>query len=85
MELETINTKFGEQKIVRTKYGIITRRCSDFGYGWVSISTDYEGNKILYADCEEMRYWKTVRGFERWIEKQNVINSGVYDKIDTIY
>ncbi|MDU6011810.1 MAG: hypothetical protein E6Y86_07175 [Slackia sp.] len=64
---------------VRTKFGNITQADSDFGYGHVFI----EDGKIVYGDMCGWKTWKTVRGFERWVDKQNVMSSGAYDKIRT--
>lgn len=65
---------------VETRFGTITHAASDFGYGNVTLESD---GRIAYRDSYIWKEWKTVRGFERWADKQNVICCGVYDRIQT--
>ena len=62
-----------------TKFGTITMANSDFGYGTVFI----KDGKINYIDIGTWKQWSTVRGFERWVEKQNAISGGAFDRIST--
>lgn len=64
---------------IETAYGIITKANSDFGYGFVTI----EDGAITYRDSMVWKTWKTVKGFENWVKKQNAINGGVFDRIAT--
>lgn len=70
-----INVKNG---FIGTKYGNISTDKADFGYGMIWL----EGDHITYMDMCGFKTWKTVRGFERWVEKQNAITNGVYETID---
>lgn len=62
---------------VETKFGTITGARADFGYGQVWL----DDGSITYMDCCGYKRWKTVRGFERWADRQNAINGGVYTPI----
>lgn len=62
---------------IATKYGTITESREDFGYGQVWA----ERGEIVYQDACGYKSWKTVKGFERWADKQNTINGGVYQTI----
>ncbi len=63
---------------IGTKYGKVSTDKADFGYGMIWL----EGDEIVYQDVCGFKSWKTVRGFERWVAKQNAINGGVYKTID---
>lgn len=63
---------------INTKYGIITEDKADFGYGMIWA----ERGEIVYMDPCGFKSWKTVRGFERWVAKQNAMCGGVYKEID---
>lgn len=71
----SINVKSGT---VGTKYGDITTDKADFGYGMIWLERD----EIVYMDCCGFKSWKTVRGFERWADRQNTMSNGVYKAID---
>lgn len=64
---------------IETTYGTITEANSNFGYGFVTI----EDSKIVYRDSMVWKSWKTVKAFEKWIEKQNKMCGGVFSKIET--
>lgn len=64
---------------IETKYGTITEKNSDFGYGYVTI----EDEKITYRDGMTWKTWKTAKGFENWVAKQNRTNGGVYKAIES--
>lgn len=66
-------------KRIETRYGAITEANSDFGYGQVWL----EDEVIMYQDGRGWKSWKTVKGFERWADKQNAMSNGVFDAIDT--
>lgn len=66
-------------KTINTKYGTLTNRMTAFGYGSVWVTKD---GHIEYADICGYKIWKTVRGFEKWADKQNVCSNGVYQPID---
>lgn len=70
-----INVKSGN---ICTKYGIISTDKADFGYGMIWLERD----EIVYVDSCGFKSWKTVRGFERWVDRQNAMTNGVYDSID---
>ncbi len=64
---------------INTAYGTITEANSDFGYGFVTI----ENGAIVYRDSMVWKSWKSVKGFENWIKKQNKMCGGAFDKIET--
>lgn len=63
--------------VIKTKFGTITEEWQDFGYG----SIFAEDGVIKYRDSTEWKSWKTVRGFEKWVEQESKICHGVYDRI----
>lgn len=71
----SINVKSG---FIATKYGNISTDKADFGYGMIWLERD----EIVYMDCCGFKTWKTVRGFERWVARQNAMCGGVYKTID---
>lgn len=72
----TINIVSG---CIGTKYGNISTDKADFGYGTIWL----EGDHITYMDRCGFKTWKTVRGFERWVAKQNKMCGGAYDRIES--
>lgn len=61
-----------------TKYGTVTEAHSDFGYGYVT----EEDGCIAYRDSTRWKTWKTVKGFERWADRQNEKSGGVFSRIE---
>ena len=60
---------------IETTYGTVTSEKNiDFGYGFVTI----ENGEITYHDCMTYKSWKTVKGFENWVKKQNKMCGGVF-------
>lgn len=70
----TINVKSGN---ILTKFGKLSTDKADFGYGMVWL----EGDHITYQDMCGFKTWKTVRGFERWVDRQNTMSNGRYAAI----
>lgn len=64
---------------IETTYGTVTENNSEFGYGFITI----DGGEITYCDSMGWKSWKTVRGFENWVKRQNKTCGGVFDKIAT--
>jgi hypothetical protein len=62
-----------------TRYGTITYAMQDFGYGSVWIDDD---GSIAYQDACGYKKWKTIKGFEKWVAKQNAMCGGVYENIN---
>ena len=62
---------------VLTKFGKVSTDKADFGYGWVWLERD----EIVYQDACGYKSWKTVRGFERWADRQNAMTNGRYAAI----
>lgn len=73
-----INVKSGN---IGTKYGYVTTDRADFGYGMVWL----EGSEIVYQDACGYKSWKTVRGFERWADRQNEMSGGQYKAIQSTF
>ena len=50
---------------ITTKLGTVTENWQDFGYG----SVWHSNGVINYRDCTDWKQFKTVKGFERFAER----------------